>query len=208
MRRFIDRTGERFGKLVVVGLASMENGTWFRCRCDCGNEHTVRRQSLVAGQTRSCGCMHRVRTHGRSKEPEYRIWKSIKQRTLVPTYRDYPNYGGRGITIHPTWAKSYVAFIDAVGRRPSPSHMIERIDNDVGYVPGNVVWATRKDQNNNTRKNRFVEIAGERMTVAQAADKYGISQSRLLWRLNNGWRIDDAVTLPTQRPYLTNKRAA
>lgn len=59
---FRDRTGERYGRLVVIGRADNAGGrtTWL-CRCDCGGEKVVRGESLHAGLTQSCGCLRRER---------------------------------------------------------------------------------------------------------------------------------------------------
>ena len=68
----LDLTGMRFGRLVVVAFAGVERSgrVCFRCRCDCGEQATVRSNSLRRGATRSCGClrvetMRRVRRNGR-----------------------------------------------------------------------------------------------------------------------------------------------
>ena len=58
--RLIDLTGQRFGKLIVVERASVpRQGTYWRCKCDCGNEKTVYGGSLKNGATKSCGCIQR-----------------------------------------------------------------------------------------------------------------------------------------------------
>ena len=55
-----DLTGQRFGRLVVLGLADVPDRKGFifwRVRCDCGTEKTVMQNNLVSGQTKSCGCL-------------------------------------------------------------------------------------------------------------------------------------------------------
>jgi hypothetical protein len=96
-------------------------------------------------------------THGESAtraSPEYRAWCNIKARCLNPGNKDYPTYGGRGITVYARWRDSYQAFLADVGRRPSPRHSVDRIDVNGNYEPGNVRWATRKEQANNRRTTR------------------------------------------------------
>lgn len=57
-----DLTGQRFGKLVVIGFDSWldrNNGhrdRMWRCKCDCGNECVVNHRYLRFGDTESCGC--------------------------------------------------------------------------------------------------------------------------------------------------------
>lgn len=89
-------------------------------------------------------------THGMRNTPLYAIWCAIIQRCTNPNDPAYPNYGGRGITICDQWRHDFVAFRDHVGD-PPPDLTLDRIDNDRGYEPGNVRWATRAEQNRNRR---------------------------------------------------------
>jgi hypothetical protein len=58
--RFIDLTGQRFERWLVLGLSRKEGkGYLWNCRCDCGTEKEVRTTSLRGGGTRSCGCLAR-----------------------------------------------------------------------------------------------------------------------------------------------------
>lgn len=82
---------------------------------------------------------------------EYRAWVSIKQRCTNPNNKDYENYGGRGIKMHPPWEKSFKLFLDYVGPKPSARHSIDRINNDGNYEPGNVRWASPDEQAVNKR---------------------------------------------------------
>lgn len=129
----------------------------------------------------------------RNRIPEYQIWKGIKARCLNPNCKSYPNYGGRGITICKEWAESFDSFIGYTGWRPSKSHTVERIENDRGYEPGNVRWATRLEQGANTRRNTFIEVAGERLTLSEAARRTGVPVSRLCQRLSYGWPLERAL---------------
>lgn len=58
-RKKIDLTGQRFGRLVVVGEERMNGRKKLVCKCDCGNEMSVREDSLKSGNTRSCGCLQK-----------------------------------------------------------------------------------------------------------------------------------------------------
>lgn len=157
-----DLTGQRFAMLVVSEFAGAVVTTrsfrrWL-CRCDCGSEVVVRAQSLLSGNTKSCGCQHAqgkvVHGHARAKhhEPEYAIWTAMKNRCGNPSDKAWKNYGGRGIRVCERWRNSYLAFISDVGRRPSPELSIDRINNDGNYEPGNVRWATREQQQANKRR--------------------------------------------------------
>ncbi len=152
------------GRLTVVAEAEPGPPPRYRrhytCRCSCGN--VVRRSAveLKNGKSKSCGCLllegrrQRAFIHGESLHGdtrEYRAWNNIKERCYNPNNPAYADYGARGITMDEEWRTSYTVFLAAVGRCPSPELTLDRIDNDRGYVPGNVRWATRLVQNNNKR---------------------------------------------------------
>ena len=67
------------------------------------------------------------------------------QRCTNPNKESYHNYGGRGIKIHPDWF-DFRIFLADVGPRPSKAHSLDRINVDGNYEPGNVRWATSKEQ--------------------------------------------------------------
>ena len=152
--------GNRFGRLVVVYRDGRSgNDAAWQCRCDCGKTRRVRADHLSSGATTSCGCYRRanllsmVTKHARAGTPEYRAWKGMKTRCTNDREKGWKNYGGRGIRVCDRWLNSFEAFLADVGPRPSPQHSIDRFpDNDGNYEPGNVRWATRKQQSENRRK--------------------------------------------------------
>jgi hypothetical protein len=138
-------------------------------------------------------------THGLSRSPMYKIWLNVKDRCSNPKNPYFHNYGGRGIGICKEWAEDFLAFQVGVGPRPSPAHSLDRVKNDLGYEPGNVQWATKKEQANNMRKNVMVEFAGKTQTVAQWADELGMARSGLHYRLFTAkWPLERALQ-PVQR---------
>jgi len=166
-------TGQRFTRLVVRGDAGpyVHKGKSYRrvhCQCDCGADVVCRPTDLRSGNTQSCGCLSRDMTverstvHGDAKRqgrsPEYRTWHGMNERCRYPKHKDWQYYGGRGIAVCDEWRNSFPAFLAHVGRKPSPQHSIDRIENDRGYEPGNVRWATAKEQTAN-RGKRSLENA-------------------------------------------------
>lgn len=131
-----------------------------------------------------------VERHGLSRTPEYKIWDAIKTRTKNPNHPQYADYAGRGIFMYEPWRQSFTKFIEDVGFRPKkPKNLtIERIDNDKGYFPGNVKWATRKEQQRNTRLNHIVTYTHngveETHCVADWSEILGISRSILYHNLS------------------------
>lgn len=158
--------GQSFGRLTVIASAPNALGSaylrWL-CSCSCGNEKIVPGYVLRSGGSRSCGCLARessrstiklaqasCKTHGLSASPEYNSYLNAQSRCENKGNAGYLNYGGRGIEFR---FRSFEEFIAEVGPRPAPkkSYSLDRIDNDGHYEPGNVRWATRKEQNANRR---------------------------------------------------------
>ncbi len=119
-----------------------------------------------------------------------------------PKDKDYRNYGARGIEVCERWINSFQAFVSDMGPKPSKKHSIDRIDNDGYYSPENCRWANKREQLNNTRNNRRVEIDGRTETISNWARIKGISVSSIFTRLHKGWNEVDAITIP-MRPKKT-----
>ncbi len=175
-----DLTGQTFGRLTVVEpVADSERSAW-RCRCECGAERIVDTGNLTGGRSTSCGKGHGVYN---SVQSEYGAYQGMKQRCLNPKNSFYENYGGRGITICERWLTGgFAAFIADVGRKPSPDHTLDRIDNSGHYEPSNVRWATKSEQQLNRRVSlglRRVSEDGseEPISIAAAASYLAMSYS-------------------------------
>lgn len=154
--------GRRFGHLIVLKQVgkNFAGRRMFLCRCDCGSERDVVGKYLRNGDTRSCGCVTRTLisessiVHGHSRRGartgEYRIWSLMLRRTRATSGHEFFYYRSRGITVCERWQK-FENFLADMGPRPTPSHSIDRINNDGNYEPGNCRWATLSQQNRNTR---------------------------------------------------------
>lgn len=178
---------QRFGRLIVKAVfrkkvISKDNVAYWvsfcDCICDCGNTKTVRESNLLVGRHRSCNCLQTERRtkHGKSRTPIYVIWRHIIDRCTNKNSAGYKYYGGRGIRVCRDWHRSFQTFYlyisEHIGTRPSLKHSIDRINNNGNYEPGNIRWATKLDQSNNTRRNVFITINKQSMTISQAERLY------------------------------------
>ena len=204
-RKVKNLVNNKYGMLTVIKYISERDSNGkvlWKCKCDCGNEVISRGESLVSGNTQSCGCLllKRIKetqtTHGMSGSLEYYIWIEMIQRCVNPNHHAYIDYGGRGITVYDSWRNSFSDWYAYIGPRPSDQHSIDRINNDGNYEPGNVRWSTRIEQSNNRRNNRIVLYKGKEYTRAELAREYNIDYDIIRNRLNAGWSVDVAVETP------------
>ena len=214
MKRAVDLTGKRFGRLVVVERDfSYKKAAYWRCRCDCGNETTVQSVHLRSGATQSCGCLHMENafksnwsSHGGYKTRLYAEWTGMKGRCYNMKNHRYPDYGGRGIKVCPEWRNSFVSFRDwALANGYQDDLTIERKDVNGDYCPENCCWATQKEQQNNRRNNHYIIYQGRRQTIKQWAEETRINEAAIYSRVNKlGWPPERALTEPINNPKKPN----
>jgi hypothetical protein len=136
--------------------------------------------------------------HRMSMSAEYRAWSSMRERCGNPSHPAYDRYGGRGIRVAPEWDTAtggFEAFLAHVGPRPKGKFDIDRRDNERGYEPGNVRWATRKENSRNRRGNRMIVVRGETATLAEWAERSGLSPETVAYRLRSGYSAEDALKM-------------
>lgn len=110
--------------------------------------------------------------------PLYGIWKGIRRRCGIIGKKEHAkSYRLRGVQMAPEWQDDFLAFCAHVPPRPSAAHSLDRIDNNVGYFPGNLQWALSEEQGNNREGNVFIEMDGVRRTLAQWARHNGVAAS-------------------------------
>ena len=134
--------------------------------------------------------------HGLKKLPEYSVWVMMKQRCHNPRNKGYPYYGALGIKVCPQWRESCAMFLRDVGRRPEPSLSLDRINNNKGYEPGNVRWATRAEQSRNRRHLVRYEFGGQNLLLSEWAKISKVRQPVLTKRMQRGWTIAEALQTP------------
>jgi hypothetical protein len=157
-KRFVDLSGKRFGRLVVIKLDKRTRGRFkYICKCDCGNEVSIFASNLQAkgDHTRSCGCFwsetikEKNTVHGKTNSKIYAVWRNMMQRCYDKKNQAYKNYGGRGIKVDQRW-HTFENFYKDVGDPPKDK-TLDRTNNDGIYEPDNWRWATRSQQNKNRR---------------------------------------------------------
>jgi hypothetical protein len=138
--------------------------------------------------------------HGLTRTPEYRAWQGMRLRCTDPEHKAYPRYGGRGIKVCDRWLESVENFIADMGPKPTPAHELDRFpNNDGNYEPGNCRWATRSENCRNRRSSRFIESAGERLTLAEWAARTGLRADLISERVERGWTPEAALSTPARR---------
>ena len=129
------------------------------------------------------------------RTPEYYAWQNMRSRCTNSKRKDWPQYGGRGITVCERWMNSFEAFFSDMGPRPSGEHSLDRYPNQDGnYEPSNCRWATKDEQMQNTRATARIAFNGETMGLAAWARRVGINKQSLRDRLDRGWPLEKALT--------------
>lgn len=156
--------GQKYNRLTAIefsrksSVPSPSHDYWWFL-CECGEVTESKACHVKSGGKQSCGCVlteilvARNTVHNLSKatEYEYTLWQNMKNRCTNPNYHSYHRYGGRGIKVCSEWNDFAVfyTYLLTLGDRPSLDHSIDRIKNDEDYKPGNLRWATAKEQANN-----------------------------------------------------------
>jgi hypothetical protein len=188
-------TGCVFGRLTVVKDARDRSGKRaYLCSCQCGRVKIVNLQNLRRGLTKSCGCLHReiVSTHQMSNSPTHRSWSHMIQRCTNPKFKQFSDYGGRGISVCERWRR-FENFLADMGTRPTSKSIDRWPDKNGNYEPGNCRWADSFQQNQNTRKSVYVLFLGERLSMSEFSRRIGMPRSTALDRIKRFGSLNGGV---------------
>lgn len=192
--------GYKVGRLTVRELVVEGNANQRRwlCDCDCGGTKITSEDNLKRGHCKSCGCLYAKiggkskygTLHGESKTRLYKIWSRMVWRCERPSYKNYADYGGRGIDVCAEW-HNFEVFKDwAYKNGYDETLTIDRINNSKGYSPDNCRWATPKQQANNRRSNRKIYYNGEERNISEWADYFGLDRNGFNSAIQRGLDID------------------
>jgi hypothetical protein len=133
--------------------------------------------------------------HGRTGTKEHIAWVNMRARCTNPNRKQWPQYGGRGIVVHPEF-DTFEKFFKYIGKCPNPSMSLDRIDVNGDYEPGNIRWATPRTQKLNRTDTRHITFEGDTRTLKEWSEFAGISLATLWKRLNDGWDFSAAIHTP------------
>ena len=210
--RAVIPVGSIFGRLTVTGPAretTSENSyRYYECTCECGNVIFPRKDTLINGDSKSCGCLaaekasERATTHGLSTHPLYDVHSGMLKRCYNSKRKDYKHYGGRGIEVQDGW-QDLTKFIEDMGPTFQKGLEIDRIDVNGHYCKENCRWVNRREQVINRRPTggnfdtHFLTFNGMTMCMSEWAEKIGIPSTMISDRISTlGWSTEKALTTP------------
>ena len=121
------------------------------------------------------------------------LWYCMIHRTTNSKHPDYFRYGARGIKVCDEW-HSFASFYEDMKDGYLPGLTLDRIDNDASYAKENCRWATRKEQANNRRTNKWVTIGDITKTLEQWITASGIKSSTVRQRIyGRGWSVEKSL---------------
>lgn len=179
-------------KVIDIGKRTTGKITYYlETICSCGKRKNITLREIVYGGTKSCGCLQKY--HYKKGTPEYKTWDCIKGRCYNKNNHNYKHYGERGIVVCEEWKDDFVAFHIYMGDRPSKKHSIDRVDVNGNYEPGNVRWATSKQQGRNRRNNTVFFYQNKRWCLTEMAEHFNINKQRIQYKIKMGWSHEKIV---------------
>ena len=131
----------------------------------------------------------------KNPHPLYGVWHSMKERCRNKNFRQWHNYGGRGIRVCEQWLgpNGFVQFVSDMGDRPT-GYTLDRINNDGNYEPSNCRWASRRDQQHNQTVTRKVTIDGVEYVAAKLAYESGLKTDTIIARAKQGLPMKEVIS--------------
>lgn len=208
----INMLGKKYGKLTVTGTNYIESKGVYTTHyvsilCDCGKSKIVRYDSILSGDTNSCGCLQgrpvacgiKFPVDSSGDHPLNGVWSDMKRRCNNPKRKDYHLYGGRGIKVCDEWnIKNYKGFINFLSDMEADYEEgleLERKDTNGNYCKSNCIWVDRKTQTNNLRTNLLLKGYGITLTNSEWVYLLQIPEATLLSDRVHSGKVDIEVLL-------------
>jgi hypothetical protein len=213
--------GDKFNRLEILEkyFDVKTRKTWAVFKCQCGNTTKQIISKVYKGIIVSCGCWKAEKASERTKIRNFkhgkgtldyrlfRIWNAMKTRCYNPKFKDFDDYGGRGITICDDWLKDFIKFEEwSLSNGYQDSLSIDRINVNGNYEPNNCRWITMKEQARNRRNNRMdtvkVTAFGETKSVIDwlEDDRCNLKTTTgIIYRVGAGWIPEEAISKPSER---------
>lgn len=198
-----DFIGNTYNELKVIEFlyTTNKNRRVYLCECSCGNFTYKYKADVIRGRVKSCGHItprdigDKMRTHGLSKHPLYKVWVGMRERCYYKNHKTYDRYGGRGITVCDEWRHSIQTFYDwAISNGWERGLEIERNDNDKEYSPSNCNIVTHLiNCQNQERQVKYDVGHGELLSAREVSIKFNIKYNTFKSRIRLGWGVLDAI---------------
>ena len=214
MKKPVLNVGDRFGKLVVIKLdhykpyntkTKVKSKTYnvinyqqyYLCKCDCGNECIVRKDSLLNKNTQSCSCMQKEAIReinkkycfidSRSKTRLYSEYLGIKRRCYNKNEPSYKYYCNRGIKVCEEWKNDFMSFYNwAINNGYKENLSIDRINVNGNYEPSNCRWVDLKTQQYNKTNTLYFN----NYTIKDIMQRTGLKYHTIYRRIKQGYDIN------------------
>ncbi len=136
---------------------------------------------------------------GAHGHPLYGVWHKAVRRCHIEKDGHFDTYGKVGIKMCDQWRESFLAFVAALPPRPPGTQLDRFPDVNGNYEPGNVRWATPRQNTNNRRNTFLVEWQGKQVPLTEIAEQFGIRDDVVRHRIRKfGWSVERALTTPVQ----------
>lgn len=208
--------GTEKGFMKVIGVKKDGRKSRLIIQCACGKQTEMMKCYFLDKRRTSCGCRYGVSRenshlykYGSAKTRLNNLYFSIKRRCYDENSTSYKNYGGRGIKMCDEWLGehgfenfsewAYSTGYDENAKRGECT--IDRIDVNGNYEPNNCRWITNKEQANNKRNNRYIELNGEKLSFTEWCDRYGVTPCSVYYRMGRGMNFEEALTAPRKKTY-------
>ena len=216
-----DIIGNVYERLEIISFSHKEKNKsarykyYYNCKCSCGNDKIIERRSIMYGNTKSCGCIHKEGLIKRNKDNNiygndsiefeglYNSWIAMKNRCDSPKNKKYEYYGGKGIKVYSDWYDWFKFKEWALDNGWESGLTIERADIKKNYEPLNCTWVTQKEQANNKSNNKYIKYKGETKTLSRWCEELDLNYDRIKARINAcHWSVEDAFE---KEKYATQK---